>query len=171
MNFGREDYNKRIIDQHNRIPNEEPVFLIRGQDSLAIKVMGYWVKQATKQNGGKPTEAIASVKRHINVMRAWKYRKLLPDVMDVKRVSVSDGCTMFPDGDWSECCITHDRDYENIINSDDRKKADLQLMACVVKKGHPFVALIMYIGVRIGGRFSWFRSKKRGARNAICRTL
>jgi len=35
MKFTREDYNRRIVDLENRIPENEPVFLLRGQDKFA----------------------------------------------------------------------------------------------------------------------------------------
>lgn len=39
MIHAREDYNGRIIDTDNLIPEDEPVFLIRGQDKYAPQII------------------------------------------------------------------------------------------------------------------------------------
>lgn len=45
MKHFREDYN-RIQDPENRIPEDEPVFLLRGQDAFAPTVVRAWAKMA-----------------------------------------------------------------------------------------------------------------------------
>ena len=79
--------------------------------------------------------------------------------MDEKKAFTSDGCSMFPDYRWKDCCVKHDKIYWNGGSSSDRKDADMKLYRCVKEKGYPFIAKIMYIGVRIGGHpllpFSW----------------
>jgi len=67
-------------------------------------------------------------------------------------VTTKDNCTKFPEGNWTKCCLQHDEDYETGGTEKDRKKADKKLKNCVTKKGHMFIALIMYIGVRILGK-------------------
>ncbi len=67
------------------------------------------------------------------------------------RPFVTDRCTLFPDGDWGGCCVEHDRAYWRGGTRRQRREADIELMRCVAAKGHPWIAMIMYIGVRIGG--------------------
>ena len=56
---------------------------------------------------------------------------------------------------WEECCVKHDFAYWRGGFWKDRRNADLELMSCVRKNGHPVWAIIMYIGVRIGGSPIW----------------
>jgi hypothetical protein len=63
----------------------------------------------------------------------------------------SDGCSMFPDGDWGECCVAHDRDYFVGGTKAERKASDKRLRQCVRAKGHKYISVVMYFGVRIGG--------------------
>ena len=63
----------------------------------------------------------------------------------------SDGCSMFPDGNWVDCCYWHDESYWKGGTRKDRRIADAKLMTCVASKGYPVIAIMMYIGVRIGG--------------------
>jgi len=39
MLHARKDYNERVQDTAKQIPEDEPVFLLRGQDALAIGAM------------------------------------------------------------------------------------------------------------------------------------
>ncbi len=75
-----------------------------------------------------------------------------------------DGCTMFPDGDYHDCCFAHDKEYFRGGTSSERRAADKRLYQCVkAKKGwhHAIVAPIIWMGVRVGGPeflhapFSW----------------
>lgn len=62
-----------------------------------------------------------------------------------------DCCTLYPEGDWSMCCLAHDyacADAEAKRSVTARLDADLQLRRCVESKGHPIHAAIMYAGVR-----------------------
>ena len=63
----------------------------------------------------------------------------------------TDGCSMFPDHKWRECCVTHDKAYWKGGAKTQRKEADKKLYECVKEKGFPIVAKIMYFGVRIAG--------------------
>lgn len=67
----------------------------------------------------------------------------------------TDGCSMFPDGDYGGCCVEHDRIYWYGGSAAERKAADLTLKHCVAAKGHPWLAPLMYLGVRIGGHHLW----------------
>ena len=79
---------------------------------------------------------------------------------------VSDGCTLFPDGDWRPCCAAHDYWYAKGGGYQERLEADRDLRDCVADGGRPVVAWIMYAGVRLGGSpwvpFGW-RWGKGGA--------
>lgn len=44
MIHARNDYQSRIQDSENKIPADEPVFLLRAQDTTAAAVIRYWVK-------------------------------------------------------------------------------------------------------------------------------
>ena len=57
-------------------------------------------------------------------------------------------CSSFPEGDWHSCCIEHDYGY---ATGENKWIADLKLLWCVLKKGHPLIAPIMYLGVTLGG--------------------
>ncbi len=67
----------------------------------------------------------------------------------------SDVCTMFPDGSYGDCCVTHDLEYYKGEGSfKARLASDKRLYKCVRdKKGfkHKIIAATMYLGVRIGG--------------------
>ena len=71
----------------------------------------------------------------------------------------TDGCSMWPNYKWSECCEVHDKTYYKGGTKEERKEADKALMQCVKEKGFPLIAKIMYIGVRVGGHpllpFPW----------------
>lgn len=72
--------------------------------------------------------------------------------MEMPDGSASDGCSGWPDGDWEDCCFFHDIAYR----SGDygfwaRRKADVELFACVARKGYPGIAILMFFGVRAFG--------------------
>lgn len=69
----------------------------------------------------------------------------------------SDGCSLFPDCDFRDCCVEHDKVYYFGGTSKERWRADKKLYKCVrAKKGfhHKIIAPMMWVGVRIGG-VSW----------------
>lgn len=83
----------------------------------------------------------------------------------------SDKCTMFPDGNYAECCIAHDQDYFVGGTAKERRASDKRLYRCVRNmKGwqNEVAAPIMFLGVRVFGvswlptRFRWGFGKKRG---------
>ena len=66
----------------------------------------------------------------------------------------SDGCSLFPDGNYRDCCVVHDKDYYKGGSCKERSESDKRLYRCVKnKKGwyNKIVAPVMWIGVRIGG--------------------
>lgn len=70
---------------------------------------------------------------------------------------VGDGCTFFPDGDYADCCLAHDRDYYRGGTKAERKASDKRLQQCIRGKGHKYISKLMYFGVRLGGG-GWLRA-------------
>lgn len=67
---------------------------------------------------------------------------------------VSDGCSMFPDWDYVECCIEHDRAYFMWWEWEERLKADEIFYNCIQAKWeiyHQALAPSMFIWVRLWG--------------------
>lgn len=88
------------------------------------------------------------------------------------QIQQTDFCTSFPDNilgtDISQCCKAHDDAYSDTppvaYIAVTRHEADVELMNCV-KEAFPtntflaiIIPLLMYLGVRLGGRFFY---KKR----------
>lgn len=73
------------------------------------------------------------------------------------------GCTMFPEGDWHDCCVQHDLAYRDIRkgvwNFRARRAADLALYRCVRSKGHPHTAALMFLGVRLLAFPAWVMNR------------
>lgn len=66
-------------------------------------------------------------------------------------------CSFFPEGNWHRCCVKHDESYYYGGTWAKRMKVDRKLYYCVKSKGHPFIALFMYYGVRFSGWPFWSR--------------
>lgn len=82
----------------------------------------------------------------------------------------SDGCSLFPDGGYRDCCVAHDNTYYFGGSWTERWQADKKLFKCVAgKKGfqHKIIASVMWLGVRAGGvswlptRFRWGFGRKK----------
>lgn len=97
----------------------------------------------------------------------------IPQISDSRKLPddyISDKCTAFPNGNYAECCIAHDKDYFFGGAKAERKASDKRLKACVLSKGRGwkrrFLANAMYLGVRVGGvgflkaPFSWGFGKR-----------
>jgi hypothetical protein len=68
----------------------------------------------------------------------------------------SDGCTLWFDGNFQDCCIQHDLDYWNWYKTGGwrgRLRADNRLFTCIAGKGffQKGMAPFMWLGVRIFG--------------------
>lgn len=66
----------------------------------------------------------------------------------------SDGCSLFPDGNYRACCVEHDKDYYFGGSGAERKASDKRLYKCVkATRGwqNKLAAPIMWIGVRTLG--------------------
>lgn len=73
MRHARPDYN-RIQDPENKIPEDEPVFLLRAQDQTAAAVVRDWVRR-NKQIAGHDPEAIALAEQQAIRMDQWPTKK------------------------------------------------------------------------------------------------
>jgi len=79
MKYAREDY-ERIQDPWDLIPEDEPVFLLRGQDELAPDLLINWAIQLLAKGGsGVMAEMVI---KHAGAMKVWqeKIAKKLPDL-------------------------------------------------------------------------------------------
>lgn len=79
---------------------------------------------------------------------------IFPQSVEIRKLPqnyVSDNCTSFPDGNYADCCVEHDKAYFFGGTKKDRRAADDRLRDCVRSKGHRFISKIMWVGVRIGG--------------------
>lgn len=67
----------------------------------------------------------------------------------------SDNCTLFPNGNYADCCVAHDKDYYFGGSLKERRASDKRLRECVRSKGkgwkHKLLADGMYLAVRLGG--------------------
>lgn len=65
----------------------------------------------------------------------------------------SDGCSLWPDGDWGDCCEGHDMDYWCGGSYVDRLRSDARLASCVAR-GRWYRWLlggVMFLGVQAFG--------------------
>lgn len=83
MKFSRKDYNGRIVDLEKKIPSEEPVFLLRGQDefaSLALKKYCELLEAEAEITNSKELLLMANdIRKQATKMLLWKFSKT-PDV-------------------------------------------------------------------------------------------
>lgn len=79
MKHAREDYN-RIQDPEGLIPENEPVFLLRGRDVCAPAALEAWSKEAAKY--GVDQEMIDKVDIWAQYMRKWQaeHESKVPDM-------------------------------------------------------------------------------------------
>ena len=70
MLFGREDYNRRIVDKEGKIPEDEPVFMLRGQDPFAPELLLTWAMKL-RISGGDPGMA-RDAESHAQRMIEWQ---------------------------------------------------------------------------------------------------
>jgi len=76
-----------------------------------------------------------------------------PDRHEPAKPFTTDGCTLFYNGNYRNCCVEHDFAYWRGGGVRDRLRADDGLATCVWHKGSidRLFAPIMWAGVRIGG--------------------
>lgn len=68
MLHARKDY-QHIQDPTGKIPDDEPVFLIRAQDRTAVATLEYWISLNSDDT------AIHLAKEHVERMKAWPIKK------------------------------------------------------------------------------------------------
>jgi hypothetical protein len=83
------------------------------------------------------------------------------EIRDNLRPFTTDGCSGFMSflwrqvlcsaPPWEGACLKHDKAYWRGGDTYLRLAADTQLMRDVAANGHPYWAVIMFIGVRLGG--------------------
>ena len=73
MLHARKDYTERIQDSANLIPEDEPVFLIRGQDVIGHAAVRAWA-HLHRQQGGSDI-AYEAAMRQADRMEAWAKHK------------------------------------------------------------------------------------------------
>lgn len=71
MKYGREDY-QRIQDPTGLIPEDEPVFLIRGQDTLGPEILDAYANENDKAGGS--LRVSQGVREQAEEMRRWQCR-------------------------------------------------------------------------------------------------
>ena len=76
MIHASEKYNQAPSLDH-LIPDDEPVFLIRGHDPSAMLVISTWLKYA--RDRGVPEERLREVRLHAIEMAGWRKPEELPD--------------------------------------------------------------------------------------------
>ena len=73
MLHARKDYD-RIQDPDNKIPEDEPVFLLRAQDRISDAVVSYWAELNDKYGGDEKMSQMA--RTQAAKMSLWPNRKL-----------------------------------------------------------------------------------------------
>jgi hypothetical protein len=69
MKFTRDDYNKRIVDKAKKIPEDEPVFLLRAQDKYAPSTLRFYAK-LLEEDGN--IEMAEELRAHARNMIVWQ---------------------------------------------------------------------------------------------------
>jgi hypothetical protein len=72
MKHARSDYN-RIQDPENLIPDDEPVFLIRGKDKVAPSTVEAWA--ALAEQAGASAEIVYAARQQAARMKLWQDSK------------------------------------------------------------------------------------------------
>lgn len=69
MQFTRDDYTRRIIDVDNKIPDGEPVFLLRAQDVHAPATLRYYANLLEEAGNH---EMANELRAHARQMIVWQ---------------------------------------------------------------------------------------------------
>lgn len=70
MKHARNDYN-RIQDPAGKIPDDEPVFLLRGQDVSAPATLRFWAEENHRNGGDVALSELAEA--HADSMEEWQH--------------------------------------------------------------------------------------------------
>lgn len=81
MKHARPDYQDRIVDLAGKIPDDEPVLLIRGQDVCALDALDAWVASAYRHGAS----GLEHVLLHRQAIVDWQQHHAVkvPDVPEV----------------------------------------------------------------------------------------
>ena len=69
MKFTRDDYNERIVDKAGKIPEDEPVFLLRAQDVYAPSTLRHYAKLLNEDGNVEMAEELL---QHARQMVVWQ---------------------------------------------------------------------------------------------------
>ena len=81
MLHAREDY-MRIQDPEGKIPDDEPVFLLRGQDLAAPDAVRFWADTAAALHGTYDTDIVERALKQADAMDQWQrdHQSKVPDM-------------------------------------------------------------------------------------------
>ena len=84
MKHARSDYD-RIQDPSGKFPDQEPVFLLRGQDIAAPGAVRFWAAEAASLGAGP--ELVELARAHAAEMERWQHhaRQKVPDLVRPRR--------------------------------------------------------------------------------------
>jgi len=71
MRHARADYD-RIQDPAGLIPDDEPVFLVRGSDAVAVRTVRFWANEAEAK--GAASNIVEAARRQADEMEEWSRR-------------------------------------------------------------------------------------------------
>ncbi len=74
MRHARKDY-ERFQDPENKIPKNEPVFILRGQDMFASDLLRVYALMLEESEQGYTKEEINLIKDWAKEMDSWKTKK------------------------------------------------------------------------------------------------
>lgn len=84
MKHARQDYQDRIVDLAGKIPEGEPVFLLRAQDPLAAEIVHEYAIRLQLRARNDADSAFAQLAhRQSDLMAAWATKKEYPDAPGV----------------------------------------------------------------------------------------
>ncbi|WP_299077109.1 hypothetical protein [uncultured Paraglaciecola sp.] len=73
----------------------------------------------------------------------------------------SDGCSYWPDGTYSHCCVDHDWLWFIGVTFWDKVSADWNLLLCVAQSSAGWAwGLLMFVGVSTFGLPIWIRKRR-----------
>ena len=72
----------------------------------------------------------------------------------------TDGCTLFPDGWWTACCLLHDYLYWWQPLDITRSEADTAMLDCMKALGANSAAAIASVGLGAFGWIFWMRGRR-----------
>ena len=79
MKHAREDYN-RIQDPAGLIPEDEPVFLLRGQDLAAPATLAFWASEVRRLGGDEKMAGMAEDQAVKMLIWMSEHTRKMPDL-------------------------------------------------------------------------------------------